>query len=681
MINLSDIQKIIEHCHRLLSISENLRRDELTEDAYENVEQLYPSLRKLYIASLMQNKQLICISGLQGAGKTTLMKNFYGIKDDLMNVSLGRGERIPVLITEKDVKDEYITAISVVKDDNGNYSQVIKNLEKGEIIRATKGEDRSIMYLEIIVPYKHTFNDAVSFMLLPGFEKKSEYWNDLIEFSVNSSDAAVFVFNEASFSNAENENYLNRIQDRFGSNVVYAISGSDGSLDDNAQVKKTCMEVLQIKEEDRVVCVGQYNDVEKNNAWIKSFKSAIDKYAMFETQPAQRTASFVYKELLNLKDTLYTILGKLNQSDDFIPSDYHNHHLLKAFDATISKKREELVRHIKKEFEIAKGKSAKKFVEEFISRPWHKNLKRTFFGVPNVKEQYIETQEMIKASLNDGFVCLPDFHMGRAIAASIHSLDMPADNNPNAFQLLIDTQEREGKIELLETENTITALQDVYALIQVPKKGEYYTLQNSNTNRVLKAMAELVTYYYGLTSYERLAAEQTSGLTCYEPANSTLTSKDILDGAAASKKFAVGLAGIMGVDILADGSLNLISQIANSCSIALPYAGFAAILIVGAGAAAAVIKDINRMQRADVESARMAINGIYDHIQQEALDSFDYFTNMIRERIEENLADLSGVNKVMATYYNAKVEVNNLLDILDKITKDYIEDSHSIIPC
>ena len=137
----------------------------------------------------------------------------------------------------------------------------------------------------------------------------------------------------------------------------------------------------------------------------------------------------------------------------------------------------------------------------------------------------------------------------------------------------------------------------------------------------------------------------------------------------------------MGVDILADGSLNLISQIANSCSIALPYAGFAAILIVGAGAAAAVIKDINRMQRADVESARMAINGIYDHIQQEALDSFDYFTNMVRERIEENLADLSGVNKVMATYYNAKVEVNNLLDILNKITKGYIEDSHSIIPC
>lgn len=280
---------------------------------------------------------------------------------------------------------------------------------------------------------------------------------------------------------------------------------------------------------------------------------------------------------------------------------------------------------------------------------------------------------MIKASLNDGFVCLPDFHMGRAIVASIHSLDMPADNNPNAFQLLIDTQEREGKIELLETENTITALQDVYALIQVPKKGEYYTLQNTNTNRVLKAMAELVTYYYGLTSYERLAAEQTSGLACYEPANSTLTGKDVLDGAAASKKFAVGLAGIMGVDILADGSLNLIGQIANSCSIALPYAGFAAILIVGAGAAAAVMKDINRMQRTDFESARMVVVEIYDNIQREALERFDIFSNQVRDRIEDNLADLGGGRKTIVANYNAKVEVNILMDLLSEITEEYLQ--------
>ena len=675
MINLSDIQIIIEHCHRLLSFSENLRRDELTKDAYENVEQLYPSLRKLYIASLMHNKRLICVSGLQGAGKTTLIKNFYGIKDDLMNVSLGRGERIPVLITEKDVKEAYITAISVVKDDNGNYSQVIKNLEKDEIIRATKGEDRSIMYLEIIVPYKHTINDGVSFMLLPGLEKKNEYWNELIEFSVNSSDAAVFVFNEASFSNAENENYLNRIEEKFGSNVVYVISHADESLDDNAQVKKTCMEVLKIKEEDRVVCAGQYNNVEKNDAWISSFKSAIDKYAMFETQVYQRTGSFVYNELLNMKDTLYTILEILNENDSYEPNDYKNHHLLKAFDMAISKKRKELAENISDEFELAKGKSQKKFVELYTTKPWYSTLKRTLFGAPAVKELYIETQEMIEESLKDGRASLPDLHLGTALSKSIHSMEPQANGKPNAFQLLIDTQEVEGKVVLAETENTLTAFQDVIALVQISKKGEHYALQNSSPERVLKAVAELSCYYFGLASYDQLA-EHTSGLVPYVPSNSTLTTKQVLEGAESSKKFALGLVGLAGVDFLYDGSLDLASLI-----IADPFLGLVGSLVAGVGAAIAVMKDINRMQRADVESARMAINGIYDNIQQRALDRFDNFTGLVRERIEENLADLGRTNQRMVTYYNAKVEVNNLLDLLDNITSDYLKESHRILPC
>ena len=51
-INLSDIQTITEHCLRLLSYTDKLRRNELTKDAHEYAEKLYPSLRKLFIASI-----------------------------------------------------------------------------------------------------------------------------------------------------------------------------------------------------------------------------------------------------------------------------------------------------------------------------------------------------------------------------------------------------------------------------------------------------------------------------------------------------------------------------------------------------------------------------------------------------------------------------------------------------
>ena len=677
MIKLSDIQTITDHCIRLLSTTEKLRGMDATNAAFSKAEMLYPSLRKLFVATIMQDKQLICISGLQGAGKTTLMKNFYGINEEFMNVSLGRGERVPVLITETNVPVPCIFAVKIDKDETGTYSKKEVVLSNDEIIRATKGEDEKIMYLEIKVPYKHTYNENVSFMLLPGFEKKNEYWNNLIEFAVNSSDAAVFVFNETSFSEIDNEQYLNRIESRFGKNVVYAISNSDTSFDDNAQVKQTCIDVLKVDEPDRVVCVGQYNDEEKNNRWIAAFKSAIDKYALFQTSSTKKTDEYIYNELLDLKSTLYSILSVLNEGDDMEMVDYKNHQLLKVFDGVVKKKKAELTRHLNDEFTIAKGASGDIIVEKLVAKPWYKKLKRTFWGT-SVKELYVETKELINGSLEKDGKCLPDFHLGKALRASLRSLDTPTDNNPNAIQLLVDTTEKDGNIVLSETEDTKNALEDVKSLIQVPSKNaERHTIQNPNPNATLKAVAEVATYYYGLTSYNNLA-EKTVALASYVPAESHLKAKDVIDGADSSKKFAIGLAGVMGVDVLADGSLNLIGQIASTCSLALPYAAAASVLIVGIGAATAIIKDVNKMLIADKESAQMAINGIYDKIQQETLERFDYYMDEVRSRIEDNLIELNGNRKAIVNNYNAKVSVNNLIDFLDNLTEDYLKQSHNV---
>lgn len=678
MIKLSHIQTITENCIRLLTVTEKLKRNQKAADAYKYVDSLFPLLRKLTIASNLYNRCLICISGLQGAGKTTLMKNFYGIGDDYLNVSIGRGERVPVLITEGNVTEPHIVSVNIEKDEEGNYVQKEIVLRKEDIIQATKGEDPSTMYLELTVPYKHTFNKGVSFMLLPGFEKKNEYWNSLIEFSVNSSDAAVFVFNESSFSNASNEDYLKKIESKFGDNVVYAISGSDGSSDDNEQVKKTCMEVLKIREADRVVCVGQYNDQERNNIWIEAFKNAIEKYALYETQVTQRANEYITNELIEIKDILYTILGILNENDDSELKSYNNHRLLQSYDAAIMQKRNELVKNIDNQLDNAKKESATEFAKQLDATPWYKNLKRTFFGT-SVKDQYLEIPKMIESSLYKDSYCLPDLYMGRAISNSIRSLDKPKSDQSNTLQVLLDKEEKEGKQILLNTEDNKKVFSDVCELISIPQKNiRRYTLQCENSSQIMQVIAEIATYYYGLMEYGKLSEVGTSGLPYYEPAESTITGDDVIEGAKSSKKFAIGLAGVMGVDILADGSLNLISQIATSCSIALPYAALGAVLIVGAGAASVVIKDINRMQRADFESGKMAINGIYDNIKKAQLDRFDDFARRVRSRIESNLEDLGGENKSIITILNAKMEVNNLLDFLDLITNDYLQKSHDI---
>lgn len=679
MISITEIQDITEHCMKVLSCTEYLRRDEATKEAYSFAEGIFGSIRKLFIASMMYNKTLICVSGLQGAGKTTLMRNFYGLDSKFLDPTRGRGERVPVLITEKkDIKTPKMYAIRIDKDDNGFYYQREIELSADEYLSASKGEDSKIMYLELFVPYTHTNNEGVSFMLLPGFEKKNDYWNNLIEFSVNSSDAAVFVFNETSFSNADNDKYLSRIESKFGKNLVYAISGSDGSPDDNAEVKQTCIKTLSIpiSESDRVVCVGSYTDESKNPAWIKNFKDALEKYAYRETQQFQRNSEYLYKEILSIKENLYQILDILNNDSSAEMKDYHDDALLKAFDKAVKKKRKAFEENLDIEFEIAKGESGKNLEQLFTERPMLEAVKRFFFG-SSVKEQFTETRKMVEKSLKyNGDCYLPDKHLGLALQRSLIALDQPEDRTD--MSRLIDTKKEDGKTLLLTDGEKTQAMEgDISNLLADKSQTKVnYALQSTNPKKVLGAVVEIGTYYYSLESYNKVA--ESTGLSYYEPSQTQLVPDKVIDGAKSSKKFVAGMAGIMGIDLIGDGSINMVSQIAESLGVAAPVAGAAAIAIIGAGATSVVMKDLNRMQREDFQSARLAVNGVYDDLKIDALKKFDTYMEKLRDRIEDNLTELSGDGKKVIVEYNAKVEIYNALNLLDKISERHAGDVYGV---
>lgn len=679
MISITEIQTITEHCMKILSCTEYLRRDEATKEAYTFAESIFGSLRKLFIASMMYNKTLICVSGLQGAGKTTLMRNFYNLDSNFLDPTRGRGERVPVLITEKkDIKVPKMYAIKIDKDNDGYYYQREIELTADEYLSASRGEDSKIMYLELFVPYTHTNREGISFMLLPGFEKKNDYWNNLIEFSVNSSDAAVFVFNETSFSNADNDKYLSRIEDKFGKNLVYAISGSDGSPDENAEVKQTCIKALSIpvSESDRVVCVGSYTDKTKNLAWIKNFKDALEKYAYRETQQFQRNSEYLYKEILSIKENLYQILGILNNDSSAEMKDYYDDALLKAFDKALKKKRKALEENLDIEFEIAKGESGKNLEQLFTSRPKLGAVKRFFFG-SSVKEQFTETREMVEKSLKyNGDRYLPDKHLGLALQRSLIALDQPEDRTD--MSRLIDTKKEDGKTLLLtDGEKTQAMAGDICSLLADNSQSKVsYALQSTSPKKVLGAVAEISTYYYSLVSYNEVA--ESTGLSYYEPSQTQLIPDKVIDGSKSSKKFVAGMAGMMGIDLIGDGSINMVSQIAASLGVAAPVAGAAAIAIIGAGAVSVVMKDLNRMQREDFQSARFTVNGVYDDLKIDALRKFDIYMERIRDRIEDNLTELSGDGKKVIVEYNAKVEVNNALNLLDKISERHTGDVYGV---
>ena len=79
---------------KLLSKSIILKDPEL-----ENKLKLF--FRKTYISELLFEEYVIAISGLQGAGKSTLIKEIYEIDDFPLPENITRGEKLPVMIKEK----------------------------------------------------------------------------------------------------------------------------------------------------------------------------------------------------------------------------------------------------------------------------------------------------------------------------------------------------------------------------------------------------------------------------------------------------------------------------------------------------------------------------------------------------------------------------------------------------
>ena len=719
MISPYEVNELTKYCLKILTYTDELRDDTALKQAYEKAKELENSIRKLKIASLMENKTLICVAGMQGAGKTTLMKNFYGLKGEELSIELGRGERIPVLITETDVTAPVMNAIRVQKNEAGEYAAVECRMEANEFAHASKGEDNSILYLEMFVPYRHTHNSAVSFMLLPGFEKNNDYWRELINFAVNSSDAAVFAFDESRFSQGDNFEQLKKLTDRFGNNIIYAITQSDASKDDNEEVRQSCIKALEIPQAnaDRVVCTGQYDDEKKNEAWIEKLKNAIERYASTTDQSARDNTRYLYEEVEHIKDTLYSIKEVLKSDDSAAVADYKDNTILNYFDLALAKKRKEYEEVLEKEFEKGAGES-KRQMENILNSNKEKGrslISMIFTRGNSIKDVQAARKNVMRSlqvwdGASDQPKYLSDQCMLSALATTMKALDTPQKKTD--LQRLLESENKDSKKALKAGgEKSLQLTNDVCALVsQQPPKD--YEIQTQNTRRLMSALVDIAVYYYGVLSSDDLAmvcsteGRQVEG---YTPSESKLEMDHIQNGAqeawklfvdlgttgagfkdmadaskrtgmdklfhrsakmnsSSMRKFAVGLGGMAGMDLLGDATINMIPQIAASFGVSVPVVGAVAMALIAGGSGIAALRDLSGVQCENLRRANTAIDSIYTALKEEELKRFDKQMARLRDTIQNNLEDRNGDVKKPMKAYNAKAQVDAALELLQTIS-------------
>lgn len=738
LISLSELDQLTHRCLTIMSLMDRLAgrvqngapedddpgKDNDMQHAARMARELMGSVRKIKLASLMYERTLICVSGMQGAGKTTLMKHFYGLDDDCLNISLERGEEIPVFITEKedmtaDKKPE-LYAIRIMKDANGEYHQQEVEMSPEEFRNASKGTDAATLYLELRVPYKHTGNEKTSFVLLPGFEARKSYRETLVDFAISSSDAAIFAFDGRLLSQQDNYRHLKELAEKFGAHIIYAITRSDSAVDGNAAVRGTFIQEMKIENQNQVVCTGAYAEPEMNEEWIRQLANAINLYGCTSIRSQENNVDYLKDEIDVIRGKLSEIEEILETTDDGDIVSHANDKLLRQFDEALANQVKQYQTKLKEEY----GEGAKKS-RDMLSHKFDEqngklhSLRKAILGVSKADMEAAE--QIVKDSLyenEEGYTCkrvlVPEQCRMEALKKSLRALEDP--ENASLPKLLSIDEDAHGHRYLTEDKQNLEVPQSLYSLIQKPsgKNEPSFVPENVSSRQLMASLVEIGTYYYSMSCYDAMAKD--IGAEEYKPCEDQISWEEVEQsakrasdfvlgvGAAAARlhdagrtskeaggeitdeqrktseilcdnyqqsssvqKFSVGLVGMTGMDLIGDAKLNLIPQIASSFGVSVGVVATVAGGALAAGAAIAIGRDITRIQCDDYGRARVALDTIYDKLEEDAIEDYKAKMAMIRGRLEENLIDTDSSSRKTQQIYNVKKQINAARDLLDEL--------------
>ncbi|MCM1008392.1 MAG: hypothetical protein NC485_10770 [Ruminococcus flavefaciens] len=686
MISFTILEELSKACGELAFCIDGIDHSML--ESTEIISKLTESRRKIEIAAILYGKQTICIAGLQGEGKTTLIKNFYNISDEFFNVTEGRGERIPIIITEKDIQNPEMYICKTCKANKyAIEEEKITDPAKFREISSKRNDDNTndVLYMELRVPKQHLFNDESCFLLLPGFEEDETDWQDVVEFSLHCSDAAIMVSSHTGLASLQNFKMMKEQSDLFKGHIIYAVTRCDEKGEDKnaiADIKRTCIHDLNIPEqnEDRVVCTGVYTDKEKNKQWIDALESAIENYCSQE--PAeQKCAQFVIEEANKIysqcRDIYREIDNKIKITD--ILQDAEIQSWINVFDREFKKSKKTFEKNLNKSIGMqslsANAVICREYQQKFNVSKMHRAEK--VIGIVKDVGRAIGLNQYNDLSTCRNIVdkAVRDNNYGqeywsscavKALSESIPN-DYMVENglNNNIRQI---TVKNEGTIMLpieIMMKNALTLLsnkKDTY-LIECNEEG--YDVKN-----IIKFIVNYATSVFMLNEIN-IGIETDQSLrenldnAVLQNSFYTLDSKPDNIKNDLSKKIGLGALLTMGVDGI-DGQLDIIVGLASTFGISSKNAGMG-ILVLGAGGFTRnAMREIDCLKIKLEQSCLDAKNRYYETLVKDSIKKYTEYMDNIKDKLSDHLCGRNS-NRDLTYAYIAKNSLSRIQKSIDEI--------------
>ncbi|WP_417204678.1 hypothetical protein [Acetoanaerobium sticklandii] len=638
-------------------------------------------LRKAIIADTLYDRYVIAISGLQGVGKTTLLKQLYNIPNEFIPENIGRGERLPIFVTECDQQHISGHVTKLKNDANGIYEVVQDCVEPSDFYKISKDPDYNELFLELKVPYQHFGNSEFSFVLLPGFEDENNYWEELIKHTLTCAETCIFVLNERKYSEKANENIINKLKLDFGNaKPIIALSFSDESEDGNATLKKRVAERFEIEksEEDRIICISPEESIKQK--WVEDLISSISKYSTtkreFRQSQVRNLEELIKVELFSIindirKVTLDLKIYSTSNTQEF-------EHLVNFFTEEKNAIRQKYDVKLMKALETYSLKPIKIITDEIIEENLGDKLKKIVLG-KDLKALTTFTERIVEIWNESNDYSISDLQVNVVNEIYTKKLGvnkaLPFKNRNTEPQLVIGNYGQLQNSSYYINDEILSNLEYIFSDTSINSVNKKFVGDLENTMKLIPVLAF---EYYRLASILPLQLPENTNLEKLHMADKI---EDIIEEedkmSSQTRRILSGVAIVLGIDA-SDGTIDTIPTLVAAlgieagsfaASVALSAAGILGVGIV----AASITKQLYKMEFRDYYDAKNLIIELQSKCHSMYLEKFDEYMELIQEMFIQRMREKYRVSQDYARYENLSIAMNDLRQISIEIGESLSE--------
>jgi len=655
-----------------------------TEVIYDDI---INTLSKTEFSALtMGMENLIAITGLQGVGKTTLIKEYYGLETDDFAIGIEESERLPVLIRERDVDNIQYLVYYLDSQDAAVKSFMMQQDEARDRMTEKKQSD---LYFEVIIPKRVSpdYDPTRTFVLLPGIvniENLTELDKRILHCLVYSTNCVVCI-DEFTIAGSSNEKFVKDYVSTFfqSSKPIFAITRSNQLGDAKAlelKAKYSSPEILGLGDEemDRVIITGLTKDV--GQTWVSELSTIVNKYSSNSNEYQMQKHRFLkeaLKEITLIDKKINAALHDLDFEHDekslridkdiqtFIDVkskilDMLEKSLSSVFNSVAGKCQDEVTKSlvgIKNIPDLWRTKFSRRVLRsEQIINIWHKNLLLSMDELLSAIEQvendfsFIigqgspvsqEITERLGYEANQNLPMHRDEVSDDKQGRIIYTIAKYMGRKPYLTSSIEIHEERETALRMMPI--VMTEFVRLH-LIGVHDQHLDYSSVNHEDNE----------YIYNVL---KSCAENTTQL------------------ASNVKPMLGGLVAMLGIDYLPDQKLNMLQPLLQGIGLteaaAAQWAGIlggamlAGVIVIPATVALRAAHTANQEDTAAF--AREYLRTIAFNGNQSILSAFDHAFDMVEQRIREQFRQDIGINKDKDNLHNLTLRICELRELKSEL--------------